>query len=77
LKELQGEEWRMYRYMQTNYTASGMMHLYSVQTELMEGGEIHVGKTPSSLVPGKTANQQLRMKHLCNQTIDLLRQRGT
>lgn len=73
LKELQGEEWRMYRSMQTNYTTSGMRHLYSVQTELMEGGEIHVGKTPTSLVPGKTANQQWRMKILCNQTIDLLR----
>ena len=74
LKELQGEEWRMFRSMQTIYTTSGTRQLYSVQTELIKGREMHFGKTPSSLVLGKNANQQLRMKILCNQTIDLLRE---
>jgi hypothetical protein len=69
----QREEWRMYKYMKTNYTKSGMVTIYTVQTELMDDGQIHVGRTPVPVVQGKTKDQQSKMNHLCIRTIDLLR----
>jgi hypothetical protein len=39
--------------MKTNYTKCGMVNLYTVQTELMDDGQIHAGRTPVPVVPEK------------------------
>ncbi len=57
LEVLQKEDWRIYKYMSTNYTKSGMVNLYAVQTELMNNGLIHVRRTPFASIRKKQSNR--------------------
>jgi hypothetical protein len=73
LEVLQKEEWRMYKYMITNSTKSGMKSLYAAETRLEDNGKIHVRRTATQEVRGKNEDQKRNMNGLCRRTIDLLR----
>jgi hypothetical protein len=73
LEVLQKEEWRMYKYMSTNSTKSGMKSLYAAETRLEDNGKIHVRRTAMQEVRGKNEDQKRNMNGLCRRTIDLLR----
>jgi hypothetical protein len=77
LEVLKREEWRMFKYMKTNYTVSGLVPLYTVQTELMDTGEIHVEKPPAPLEGlERTKDLRMKMNKICRKTIELLRESG-
>ena len=59
-------------YQQRGDTANGLTNLHAVKTELMDSGEIHVGRPPAENVL-ETTNDKMKMNKMCSQTIDLLR----